>query len=72
MSGDVYDSWLIRPLREQSLIDVLTGRLSGLEPRMAKDKDFPVLPAEPQEEPPAWSLALVSRSFSARTTRSMP
>lgn len=51
MSGDVYDSWLIRPLREQSLIDVLTGRLSGLEPRMAKDKDFPVLPAEPREEP---------------------
>ncbi|CAN7579155.1 hybrid sensor histidine kinase/response regulator [Rhizobium sp. LjRoot254] len=50
MSGDVYDSWLIRPLREQSLIDVLTGRLSGLEPRMAKDKDFPVLAPEPQQE----------------------
>ena len=53
MSDDVYDSWLIRPLREQSLIDVLTGRLRGLEPRMAKDEDFPVLAAEPREEPPA-------------------
>ena len=50
MSGDVYDSWLIRPLREQSLIDVLTGRLRGLEPRMAKDEDFPLLAAEPHEE----------------------
>ena len=27
MSGDIYDSWLIRPLREQSMIDVLTGKL---------------------------------------------
>jgi len=50
MSGDVYDSWLIRPLREQSLIDVLTGRLRGLERRMTKDEDFPVLAAEPHEE----------------------
>lgn len=26
---DAYDAWLIRPLREQSLIDVLRGRLGG-------------------------------------------
>lgn len=26
---DVYDAWLIRPLREQSLVDVLRGRLGG-------------------------------------------
>lgn len=50
MSGDVYDSWLIRPLREQSLIDVLTGKLRGLEPREGKSEDFPVLAAEAEEE----------------------
>ncbi len=26
---DSYDAWLIRPLREQSLVDVLRGRLGG-------------------------------------------
>jgi signal transduction histidine kinase/CheY-like chemotaxis protein len=50
MSGTNYDSWLIRPLREQSLIDVLKGRLKGLEPRAAANDDFPVLSAEPVEE----------------------
>lgn len=50
MSGNVYDSWLIRPLREQSLIDVLTGKLRGLEPRPAEREDFPVLAAEAVEE----------------------
>jgi signal transduction histidine kinase/CheY-like chemotaxis protein len=45
MSGDVYDGWLIRPLREQSLIDVLTGRLRGLEARPAEREEFPVLAA---------------------------
>jgi signal transduction histidine kinase/CheY-like chemotaxis protein len=63
MSGDVYDSWLIRPLREQSLIDVLTGRLSGLEPRMAKDGDFPVLAAEPQEESRAVAVGIAPLSI---------
>ena len=51
MSGDVYDSWLIRPLREQSLIDVLTGRLRGLEPRPSERAEFPVLAAEAADEP---------------------
>ncbi len=50
MSGSSYDSWLIRPLREQSLIDVLTGKLKGLEPRPVKREAFPVLPAEPIED----------------------
>lgn len=50
MSGNIYDSWLIRPLREQSLIDVLTGRLKGLEPREAESEDFPMLSAEAAEE----------------------
>lgn len=53
MSGDVYDSWLIRPLREQSLIDVLTGRLRGLEPRLSEREEFPVLAAEAADEGPA-------------------
>ena len=51
MSGDVYDSWLVRPLREQSLIDVLTGRLRGLEARPAERGAFPVLAAEAADEP---------------------
>lgn len=50
MSGDVYDGWLIRPLREQSLIDVLTGRLKGLETRHAEHGDFPVLAAEASDD----------------------
>ncbi|MDB5523704.1 MAG: sensor histidine kinase/response regulator hybrid protein [Rhizobium sp.] len=50
MSGDDYDSWLIRPLREQSLIDVLTGRLKGLEHRAAASEEFPVISAEAIQE----------------------
>lgn len=50
MSGNVYDGWLIRPLREQSLIDVLTGRLRGLEPRPADSEEFPVLAAEASDD----------------------
>jgi len=34
-SGPGYDSWLIRPLREQSLVDVLCGRMKGIELRDA-------------------------------------
>lgn len=50
MSGSDYDSWLIRPLREQSLIDVLTGKLKGLEHRAAASEEFPMLAAEEQED----------------------
>lgn len=50
MSGDVYDSWLIRPLREQSLIDVLTGKLKGLDRRPADREEFPVLAAEASDD----------------------
>ncbi|TXI03644.1 MAG: response regulator [Rhizobium sp.] len=32
---DLFDAWLIRPLREQSLIDVLRGRMRGMEKRDA-------------------------------------
>lgn len=34
-SLDLFDAWLIRPLREQSLIDVLRGRLGGPQKRGA-------------------------------------
>ncbi|XUY26833.1 ATP-binding protein [Agrobacterium sp. rho-8.1] len=34
-SQDEFDAWLIRPLREKSLTDVLCGRLRGLERRDA-------------------------------------
>ena len=37
-----YDAWLIRPIREQSLIDVLGGRLRGLEKRGATNDNRPV------------------------------
>ncbi len=33
VSGIGYDSWLVRPLRERSLIDVLLGRMKGIELR---------------------------------------
>lgn len=36
-----YDAWLIRPLRERSLVDVLTGRLRGLERRGATNDNLP-------------------------------
>ncbi|WP_209018565.1 hybrid sensor histidine kinase/response regulator [Endobacterium cereale] len=32
---ELYDAWLIRPLRERTLIDVLRGRLGGREPAAA-------------------------------------
>lgn len=36
-----YDAWLIRPLREQSLVDVLRGRLRGMEKRGATNDNQP-------------------------------
>lgn len=44
-----YDAWLIRPLREQSLVDVLNGRLRGLEKRGAVNDNRAIgLVPEPQ------------------------
>ncbi|NSX84235.1 response regulator [Agrobacterium tumefaciens] len=37
----VFDAWLIRPLREKSLIDVLCGRLRGIERRDAINDNHP-------------------------------
>ncbi|WP_288430296.1 PAS domain-containing hybrid sensor histidine kinase/response regulator [uncultured Agrobacterium sp.] len=36
-----FDAWLIRPLREKSLVDVLCGRLRGLERRDAINDNHP-------------------------------
>jgi signal transduction histidine kinase/CheY-like chemotaxis protein len=40
-SLDLFDAWLIRPLREQSLIDVLRGRIRGMEKRDALNDNQP-------------------------------
>lgn len=45
-----YDAWLIRPLREQSLVDVLTGKLRGLERRGATNDNLP----DAGRHQPAW------------------
>ncbi|PZU21832.1 MAG: hybrid sensor histidine kinase/response regulator [Shinella sp.] len=47
--GD-YDAWLIRPLREKSLADVLTGRMHGVEQRDALNDNRP-LPGFANTEP---------------------
>ncbi len=48
---DGYEAWLIRPLREKSLIEVLLGRLKGIEKRDAINDNRPVLREEPVVEP---------------------
>ncbi|MCK3784449.1 ATP-binding protein [Sinorhizobium meliloti] len=42
-----YEAWLIRPLRERSLVEVLLGRLRGMEKRDAINDNRPVLREEP-------------------------
>ncbi len=48
---DGYEAWLIRPLREKSLVEVLLGRLKGIEKRDAINDNRPVLREEPAAEP---------------------
>ncbi|MDO9417725.1 hybrid sensor histidine kinase/response regulator [Pararhizobium sp.] len=38
-----FDTWLIRPLREKSLVDVLRGRMKGMEVRDAINDNRPIL-----------------------------
>ncbi|WEX88345.1 ATP-binding protein [Sinorhizobium garamanticum] len=40
---DGYEAWLIRPLREKSLVEVLLGRLKGIEKRDAINDNRPML-----------------------------
>ena len=42
-NGEGYDSWLIRPLRERSLVEVLRGRMKGIEIRDAINDNRPIL-----------------------------
>ena len=50
-NGEGYDSWLIRPLRERSLVEVLRGRMKGIEVRDAINDNRPILKDLPQAEP---------------------
>jgi signal transduction histidine kinase/CheY-like chemotaxis protein len=53
-NGEGYDAWLIRPLRQRSLVEVLRGRMKGIEVRDAINDNRPELkelPAERQTEP---------------------
>jgi signal transduction histidine kinase/CheY-like chemotaxis protein len=54
-NGEGYDSWLIRPLRERSLVEVLRGRMKGIEVRDAINDNRPILKdlplAAPEPEP---------------------
>lgn len=47
-NGEGYDSWLIRPLRERSLVEVLRGRMKGIEVRDAINDNRPILKDLPQ------------------------
>lgn len=53
LAGQVegYDNWLIRPLREKSLVDVLQGRMKGMEVRDAINDNRPMLRELPVPAP---------------------
>jgi CheY-like chemotaxis protein len=65
-NGEGYDSWLIRPLRERSLVEVLRGRMKGIEVRDAINdnrpilKDLPPAAAEPVEAVPTGARILLA------------
>ena len=52
-NGEGYDSWLIRPLRERSLVEVLRGRMKGIEVRDAINDNRPILKELPLGADPA-------------------
>ncbi len=56
---DLFDAWLIRPLREQSLIDVLRGRMRGMEKRDAINDNQPGFGAALPEMPATTGLRVV-------------
>ena len=57
---DGYHAWLIRPLREKSLVEVLRGRMKGMEVRDAINDNRPVLRDAPalREKPVEGGLLL--------------
>jgi signal transduction histidine kinase/ActR/RegA family two-component response regulator len=44
---DLFDAWLIRPLRERSLVDVLSGRMRGFGRMASSDDTDPQVPTAP-------------------------
>ena len=78
-----YEAWLIRPLRERSLVEVLLGRLRGMEKRDAINDNRPVLREEPASTVATADIraillaeddpvnALVLRSVLSRTGRAV-
>lgn len=60
-NGEGYDSWLIRPLRERSLVEVLRGRMKGIEVRDAINDNRPILKDLPQLAEPTPSSAAGAR-----------
>ncbi|WP_411034641.1 hybrid sensor histidine kinase/response regulator [Shinella sp. BYT-45] len=60
-NGEGYDSWLIRPLRERSLVEVLRGRMKGVEVRDAINDNRPILKDLPQQTAPAPAQAAGAR-----------
>ncbi|MGI2032787.1 ATP-binding response regulator [Rhizobium panacihumi] len=48
---ELYDAWLIRPLRERTLIDVLRGRLGGREPSALAPVETPDVPKSGETTP---------------------
>ncbi|MFC6446217.1 hybrid sensor histidine kinase/response regulator [Shinella zoogloeoides] len=61
-NGEGYDSWLIRPLRERSLVEVLRGRMKGIEVRDAINDNRPIL----KDLPPAVSDPVPTAPTGAR------
>lgn len=57
-----YQTWLIRPLRERTLVDVLKGRMKGIETRDAINDNRPVLRDAP---PVGASLDVTARRLAA-------
>jgi CheY-like chemotaxis protein len=57
---DFFDAWLIRPLREKSLIDVLSGRLRGFATRdgLAAPEPLPLLTAADEPAAPGQYILL--------------
>jgi signal transduction histidine kinase/CheY-like chemotaxis protein len=55
---DFFDAWLIRPLREKSLIDVLSGRLRGFRTRDSL-QEGPASRAEPAAVAPRRALNIL-------------
>jgi signal transduction histidine kinase/CheY-like chemotaxis protein len=57
-SWDAYDAWLIRPLREQSLVDVLRGRLGGFGSQRSGEIRPQAVAASAPAQPTRWETGL--------------